>query len=88
MTPETDPVYQITDYTCTSCGRTFSLGIWTPPEPPDPEPLLTCPRCKQTAVRTDTTEKHIIEEYFRLRKAVNIILDTRTREHHLRNDRP
>jgi len=87
MTPETDPVYQITDYTCTSCGRTFSLGTWAPPEPPNPDPLLTCPRCKQTAVRTDPAEKHTIQEYLRLRKTVSLLLDTRTREHHQRNDR-
>lgn len=85
-TPQT---YHITNYTCTTCGRSFSIGTWTgTTDPPETAPVLTCPHCKQTALRTSITEKHTITEYLRLKNAITSLIETRTREHQRTPARP
>ena len=85
-TPQT---YHITDYTCICCGRSFTIGTWTgTTDPPETAPLLTCPHCKHTALRTSITEKHTITEYLRLKNAITTLIETRTREHQQTPARP
>lgn len=69
-------LFHTTIYCCADCGTDFEFTKWTEEEDtPVDEPVLTCPRCSNTAFRVSREERNMIKEYVKLEtKVLELIL--------------